>query len=86
MSMGTIAGNVVLGARGVGIYCGDYPHCSIADNFVSGTTLDRESGDRTRAGFAIVSHFGAKARIHDNRLIENPKSVRSFSNGTILHR
>jgi hypothetical protein len=71
MSMGEIDGNHVQSARGVGIFCGDYSRCDISENTVVGTSADVESHDATRAGYAIQAHFGAVARIDDNRLDGN---------------
>ena len=65
MSMGKIDGNVVDGAVGVGIFCGDYSHCEIEDNVVSDIAPDLASDDRGRQGIAIFSHFGAEADVVD---------------------
>jgi hypothetical protein len=67
MSMGTVEDNVVEDAVGVGIFCGDYSHCEIHGNSVSGTEPD-PSGNPTRAGFGIVAHYGAVATVGDNKL------------------
>ena len=37
MSMGEVAENTVLGARGVGVYCGDHSECEISRNVVTAT-------------------------------------------------
>ncbi|MEX2646178.1 MAG: right-handed parallel beta-helix repeat-containing protein, partial [Gaiellaceae bacterium] len=66
MSMGKVSGNRVDSARGVGIYCGDYSHCTITGNSVLGTHADAESDDATRAGYSIQSHFGAEATLSGN--------------------
>ena len=86
MSMGAVRENVVLDSRGVGIFCGDYSECSIEDNFVSGTSPDPESDDGTRRGFAILSHFGAKATVRDNHLVQNARDTGTFADASILHR
>jgi nitrous oxidase accessory protein NosD len=78
MSMAEAEGNEVEDALGVGIFCGDYSMCRIEENFVSGTRPDLQSGDKTRLGFAIVSHYGAEATLADNRLQENARRVGSF--------
>ena len=49
MSMGDVEDNLVEDALGVGIFCGDYSHCSIEDNHVTGMRPD-PSGNPTRAG------------------------------------
>ena len=67
MSMGEVNRNVVEDSVGVGIYCGDYSHCEINENSVIGTRPDA-SGNPTRAGFGILSHYGATATLKDNQL------------------
>ncbi|MBA3787141.1 MAG: right-handed parallel beta-helix repeat-containing protein [Actinobacteria bacterium] len=67
MSMGEVNRNFVEDSVGVGIYCGDYSHCEINENSVSGTRPDA-SGNPTRAGFGILSHYGATATLKDNQL------------------
>jgi hypothetical protein len=67
MSMGSVARNVVEDAVGVGIFCGDWSHCAIRENSVSGTRPDG-SGNPTRAGHGIVSHYYAVAELDDNQL------------------
>jgi nitrous oxidase accessory protein NosD len=73
MSMGEIDDNLVEDALGVGIFCGDYSHCSIEDNDVTGTRSD-PSGNPTRAGFGIVAHYGAVATVAGNTLERAPAS------------
>jgi hypothetical protein len=67
MSMGSVDRNVVEDATGVGIFCGDWSHCSISENSVTGTRAD-PSGNPTRAGHGIVSHYYAVAELDDNQL------------------
>ena len=55
---GDVEDNLVEDALGVGIFCGDYSHCTIEDNPVAGTRPD-PSGNPTRAGFGVVAHYGA---------------------------
>jgi hypothetical protein len=78
MSMVMVEGNDVQNALGVGIYCGDYSECMIEDNVVGGTRPDMASGDRTRMGYAVVAHSGAKAQIDDNELSRNPSRMKAF--------
>jgi hypothetical protein len=78
MSMADVEGNEVEDALGVGIFCGDYSMCRIEENSVSGTVADVESGDRTRMGFGILSHYGAEATLADNRLRGNARPTGSF--------
>jgi nitrous oxidase accessory protein NosD len=67
MSMGSVDRNVVEDAAGVGIFCGDYSHCEISENSVSGTTSDG-SGVASRGGYGIVAHYYAVADLADNQL------------------
>jgi nitrous oxidase accessory protein NosD len=78
MSMGVVEENEVEDALGVGIFCGDYSQCRIERNSVTGTRPDLESGDRTRMGFGIVSHYGAAATVADNRLQGNASPIGAF--------
>jgi hypothetical protein len=83
MSMVVAEGNSVENALGVGIYCGDFSECMIEENVVAGTRPDIASGDRTRLGFAIVAHSGAKAEIKDNELSGNVSASKAFLNAEI---
>jgi nitrous oxidase accessory protein NosD len=78
MSMVMVEDNDVQDALGVGIYCGDYSECMIEDNVVGGTRPDIASGDRTRMGFGLVAHSGAKAEIEDNELSRNAAPAKAF--------
>ncbi len=83
MSMATVEENEVEGALGIGIFCGDYSVCQIEDNYVAGTRPDLTSDDGTRRGYGIVAHFGAEARLADNRLHGNARTTGSFSRASI---
>ncbi|MBA2296583.1 MAG: right-handed parallel beta-helix repeat-containing protein [Actinobacteria bacterium] len=82
MSMGEVNRNVVEDSVGVGIYCGDYSHCAISENSVSGTRPDA-SGNPTRAGFGILSHYGAIATLADNQL---DRGTAAFIDARLRHR
>jgi hypothetical protein len=73
MSMGHVEDNVVEDALGIGIFCGDYSHCSIEDNRVSGMRAD-PSGNPTRAGLGLVAHYWAIATVGGNTLERPPAS------------
>jgi nitrous oxidase accessory protein NosD len=73
MSMGHVEDNLVEDALGIGIFCGDYSHCSIEDNRVSGMRAD-PSGNPTRAGLGLVAHYGAIATVARNTLERPPAS------------
>ena len=73
MSMGDVEDNVVEDALGIGIFCGDYSHCSIEDNLVSGMRTD-PSGNPTRAGLGLVAHYWAIATVGGNTLERPPAS------------
>jgi hypothetical protein len=85
MSMGLVEENQVESARGVGIYCGDYSMCTIARNRIAGTHADPASDDATRAGYAIQSHFGAKAVLRGNKLAGDPGRIGAFAEATIRY-
>jgi hypothetical protein len=85
MSMGHVDDNEVFDALGVGIFCGDYSDCSISGNLVSGTRHDYASQVRTRAGYAIQAHYGASAKLNDNRLVGNAQEFGAFINAEIRH-
>ena len=82
MSMGSVERNIVEDATGVGIFCSDYSHCEISENSVSGTR-DDGSGNPTRAGFGIVSYFGAVATLEHNQL---DRGAEAFIGGELEHR
>ncbi|MBA3244107.1 MAG: right-handed parallel beta-helix repeat-containing protein [Actinobacteria bacterium] len=82
MSIGEVNRNVVEDSVGVGIYCGDYSHCEISENSVSGTRPDA-SGNPTRAGFGILSHYGATATLEDNQL---DRGAAAFIGGELERR
>jgi len=73
MSMGDVEDNLVEDALGIGIFCGDYSHCSIEDNRVTGMRTD-PSGNPTRAGLGLVAHYGAVATVGGNTLERPPAS------------
>jgi Right handed beta helix region len=81
MAMGEVSRNVVEDAAGVGIYCGDYSHCEIEENSVSGTRA-ADVGDASHAGFGVVSHFHAWAELEDNQL---DRGAATFVHGFIEH-
>jgi Right handed beta helix region len=84
MSMVMVEDNDVQDALGVGIYCGDYSECMIENNVVHGTRPDIASGDRTRMGFGVVAHSGAKAEIEGNELSQNTRPMRAFLDARII--
>ena len=83
MSMGSVEENDIAGARGVGIFCGDYSHCEIDDNTVADVRPDRSSDDATRQGVAIQSHFWATAEVGANSVARSPGGIAAFTGGTI---
>jgi Right handed beta helix region len=83
MSMGLVSDNVVRNALGIGILCMDYSMCEIRENRIVGTRADRASQVRSRAGYAIVAHFGASADVKRNELDGNARTMRAFVNSEI---
>ncbi|MBA2535874.1 MAG: right-handed parallel beta-helix repeat-containing protein [Actinobacteria bacterium] len=84
MSMGSVEDNDVHDALGIGIYCGDYSHCEIAGNHVSGTRPDVASQVRSRGGYGIVALYGSTATLDDNELVRNAEDVAAFINSRIV--
>jgi hypothetical protein len=84
MSMGAVEDNEIRDALGVGIYCGDYSHCEIVGNHVSGTRPDVSSQVRSRGGYGIVAHYGSTATLDDNELVRNAGDVAAFINSQIV--
>ena len=83
MSMGVVRDNLVEDALGIGILCMDYSMCEIRDNRIVGTRADRASQVRSRAGYAIVAHFGSSADVKRNELDGNARTMRAFVNSEI---
>lgn len=83
MSMGKIDGNVVAGALGVGIFCGDYSMCEIEENTVSDVAPDTTTEDRLRQGVAIQAHFGADAEVRRNEIVRSPGGIARSWDATI---
>jgi hypothetical protein len=83
MSMGTVQKNLVEDGIGVGIFCGDYSHCHIKENTVSGTRPDPDSDDGGRAGIGIYAYFGAIADLDDNKLVGNARPTDAFSEAVL---
>jgi hypothetical protein len=85
MSMGEIERNTVEDALGVGIFCNDHSMCDVRRNVVTGTRVDRASGDATRAGSGFLAAFWATAELHDNRFEANPKPLAAVTNAVVSH-
>ena len=78
MSMAVVEGNDVRDSLGVGIFCGDYSECEIDDNSVRNIRPDDASGDKTRMGFGILVHYGAKAEVSNNAVSQSPGGTRAL--------
>ena len=78
MSMADVESNTVQRAHGVAIYCGDYSHCDIEETS-SRTPRRHGFGNKTRAGFGILAHFGAVAELKDNEIVRSPGGVASLA-------
>jgi hypothetical protein len=87
MSMGMIEDNQVTDAVGTGIFCGDHSECMVDGNAIVDTRADVGSNDLSRAGYGIVSHYGAVTEIGDrNTLVGNAKGISAFVDGRLVHR
>jgi parallel beta-helix repeat protein len=85
MSMGEVVDNNVSGSLGVGIFCGDRSECEIERNVVSNTRPDA-TGDASRQGVGIESHFDSIATLEDNVLVGNAVPFGAYSDARIEHR
>jgi hypothetical protein len=83
MSMGGVMHNTVRNANGIGILCGDHSMCMVDRNDVSGTRVDRASGDRMRAGYGLVVEYGAEADLGRNELVHNPLRLGVFIDSAV---
>ncbi len=83
MSMGSVRDNEIGDAVGVGIFCGDYSHCRIEGNRVTGTRRDTTSDNELRHGIGILSHFGAVATLRANELVANPTPVLAYADARL---
>ena len=81
--MGAIEQNDVADAVGVGIFCGDYSHCSISGNRVARTPPDHSVDDRSRRGYGIQAHYGAVAKVGRNTLAASPGGIGAFAGARI---
>jgi nitrous oxidase accessory protein NosD len=85
MAMGMIEENEVVGALGVGIFCGDQSECMVHRNHVSGTRADRASGDLALMGYGIESHYRSTAELSDNELVGNARRIGTFAGARVIH-
>ncbi len=85
MSMGMIEDNDVIDTLGVGIFCGDHSECMIEKNSVVATRPDAASDDLTRAGYGIVSHYGAVAELDDNTVAQS-RGPAAFFDARLVRR
>jgi hypothetical protein len=86
MAMGMIEHNDVDGTLGAGIECNDRSMCMIERNRITGTRPDHTSDDLTRAGWGIISNFGAEAELSRNVFVGNARRVGTFSGATVSQR
>ena len=84
MSMGVVRENEVVDALGIGILCMDYSHCDIRGNVVRGTRPDDASQTKSRAGYAIVSHYYSVVEADGNALTGNARRLGTFVNSSII--
>ncbi|MBD0291446.1 MAG: right-handed parallel beta-helix repeat-containing protein [Thermoleophilia bacterium] len=83
MSMGSVRRNVVRDAAGIGILCMDFSVCEVEENAVVRTRPDAASQVASRAGYAIVAHYGSLAYVRHNHLVGNARGVGAFVNSTV---
>ncbi len=85
MAMVEVEENTVEDVLGIGIYCGDYSMCGIRENSIRGVLPDRESSDRMREGYGIVSHYWAHVEVEDNDVSRSPYEMGEFAEAYITH-
>jgi hypothetical protein len=85
MSMATARGNEVRDVVGVGIFCGDYSHCRVEDNVVVGVRPDVASGDRTKMGYGIQSHYHSHVTLSGNRIALAERPLGTYIGAEIEH-
>jgi hypothetical protein len=73
MSMGSAVENRIRDVVGVGIFCGDYSECRVERNVIVGVEPDRASGDRTKQGYGVQSHYYSHVVARENRAILVPR-------------
>jgi hypothetical protein len=56
------------------------------DNAIVGTRPDRESGARSRMGYAIQASYHAHAELEGNALAGNPRPMGTFNFAVISDR
>ena len=83
MGMATVARNTIREARGVGIFCNDYSHCTIRGNVIHDAKPDA-SGSLTRRGFGVVAAYHATAEIAGNRTTGSTRAPAEFSYGVLV--
>jgi hypothetical protein len=72
MSMGRAVQNEIRDVMGVGIFCGDYSECRIERNVIVGVAPDRASGDKTKQGYGVQSHYYSHVVARGNRAVLVP--------------
>jgi len=83
MSMGSAVENHVRDVQGVGIFCGDYSMCDVRRNVLVGITPDRASGDKTKQGYGVQSHYYSTVVASRNRAVLVPRPEGTYIGATI---
>jgi len=84
MSRGVAAGNVVSGARGAGLYCGDMSLCDFRGNDVG--VVARTDSTRSGAGWGLVVHYHSSAHGEANALRGRAGPVGVFGDSHLRDR
>jgi parallel beta-helix repeat protein len=82
MSHSSVMGNTVLGARGMGLYCGDMSRCAFSAN--RATSVAAGEGTPASAGWGLVVHFHAVASSHNDLLSGDAGTLSTFGEGRIV--
>lgn len=84
MSDGWVRRNVIDGAQGVGLYCGDMSRCEFSGNDTG--VVAPGKGGRSSAGWGLVVHYHASASTTDDVLAGAAGAVATFVSSRITER
>ena len=84
MSDGWVRRNVIRGAKGVGLYCGDMSRCEFMGNNTG--LVEPGAGGRSSAGWGLVVNYHASASTTDDALDGRAGAAATFVSSRITER
>lgn len=84
MSDGWVRRNVISGAQGVGLYCGDMSRCEFSGNDTG--VVEAGRGGRSSAGWGLVAHYHASASTTGDALAGAAGAAATFVSSRITER